>query len=329
MPTAPSIDSAVSPQRTNDAADAGDMDAFDGTESALDVLDQIDLVSDEQPDDTELQNVDQASGAAEVDAETEEVELLESQPQKETATDQLEAPQAITEQATTEHVATEPSPKRQPPAVDDLDELLGISSNASDETTMESPVHIGSSGDADLSQHPDAETITRAKSVRQDKTIVDIRVQGFLAGRVAIYWALGVCYFVGFLFISQYLTYPDIPLSRHLTHFLGDAIHWGPILVLLTPLVIYDLLKASQRVVLPVVEVQEQLTNMLEGREVHPVTTSEDGCIRELVAAFEELRKSGAVDYLASAARRREADRMLDSMGENSSQSQLDDAVIA
>lgn len=124
-------------------------------------------------------------------------------------------------------------------------------------------------------------------------------VQMQLVSRVVLYWLACVGYFAVVLFITQWMYDPQIGLIDHLMDYLVDMIHWVPAILLLLPLVIFDMLKVSQRFLLPVHQVRQGIDNLSAGQRVEAIPAGDDDQMHELVDSFNTLRDSAIAAMIA------------------------------
>jgi methyl-accepting chemotaxis protein len=131
--------------------------------------------------------------------------------------------------------------------------------------------------------------------------IVHRPVQMQLVSRVVLYWLACVGYFAVVLFITQWMYEPQIGLVDHLLDYLVDMVHWVPAILLLLPLVIFDILKVSQRFLLPIQQVREGIDKINAGQTVELIAPTEEDQMSELVASFNSLRDSALSVAIAEA----------------------------
>lgn len=126
-------------------------------------------------------------------------------------------------------------------------------------------------------------------------------VQMQLVSRVVLYWLACVGYFAVVLFITQWMYDPQIGLIDHLMDYLVDMVHWVPAILLLLPLVVFDMLKVSQRFLLPVQQVRQGIDQLSAGQRVDAITAGDDDQMYELVNSFNSLRDSAIAASIADA----------------------------
>lgn len=95
--------------------------------------------------------------------------------------------------------------------------------------------------------------------VLRQKLLIDVDVQGALIGRVLIYWAVGLIYVALGSVCFQYYQEPEWTLSEHAQRLLSDFWPWLPSALLFLPLVIYDVVRLSNRFAGPIFRLRRHL----------------------------------------------------------------------
>jgi hypothetical protein len=124
---------------------------------------------------------------------------------------------------------------------------------------------------------------------------VDWRLQGIWVGRVLIYWSAMILYFGLAAGVSQYCDHPQWSLSQHLSVWIATVSPWLPSVLLILPLVIFDVLRLSQQLIRPVVRLRTQLNKMVKNANCTPFILRADDCWGELVKPVNDMQ-----DYLIS-----------------------------
>lgn len=153
---------------------------------------------------------------------------------------------------------------------------------------------------------------SRQSHAQQFPLILDKRVQTTLAVRASLYWIACVTYFAVVLFFTQIMYNPKVALGDHIRSYLLDMIQWVPAILLLLPLVIYDMLRVSQRILVPVEEVRQGLSVLATGKVPDPIPCSEEEFNHSLMQTYNEIRDSVIAETVASAVESRFLDSALD-----------------
>ena len=103
------------------------------------------------------------------------------------------------------------------------------------------------------------------------RVFVDPTVQGAIMRRAVLYWAACLLFVSLPLLIGQTLSHPERLFYEHL----GDlwAAYW-PVLtsiVLILPIILYDLARVTNRFAGPVVRLRRALRQMADGQTIEPI----------------------------------------------------------
>lgn len=99
------------------------------------------------------------------------------------------------------------------------------------------------------------------------KIWIDQMVQGGLVGRIVLYWLSVVAYFAIGHVVFQWIDKPEWTLDEHLNAVLEAFGFWLPGLVLLSPLIVFDIVKLSHRFAGPVYRLKNHLNKVCSGEE--------------------------------------------------------------
>ncbi len=120
--------------------------------------------------------------------------------------------------------------------------------------------------------------------------VIEPKIQWTLAIRTILHWVACVTYFAVVLFFTQMLYDPEQSLWEHIRAYAFDALHWLPAILLLLPLVVYDTLRVSQRIVTPVLQVQAGLAELVEDQKSARLEIAEEDYFPELLNHFNQVR---------------------------------------
>ena len=115
---------------------------------------------------------------------------------------------------------------------------------------------------------------------------VDAKVQGALAARVVLYWALCLVTITLMLLCWRILTGPA---RMFYTHFDDMWFHFGPALVaslLLLPLVVIDMIRLSNRFAGPLVRLRRSMRALARGERVEPIKFREGDFWHDFAVEF-------------------------------------------
>lgn len=129
--------------------------------------------------------------------------------------------------------------------------------------------------------------------------MIDKSVQMEVIARAILYFLVAFLYFTGVIFCTQWMSDPETPFFQHLIRFAGDAVLWAPALFLVAPLLVYDILRLTNRFVGPVYRIRTALQGLAEGEAGRPLKFRDDDYWTELCDPFNEVRRmlisSGAI----------------------------------
>ncbi|MDA8744176.1 hypothetical protein N9N28_06040 [Rubripirellula amarantea] len=131
---------------------------------------------------------------------------------------------------------------------------------------------------------------SKAGFVRQ-QLFVDPQVQGVLVRRAALYSTACTIYFVVIAVFATCMSDPDRSISDSLTLCLDEAIYWAPGLILLAPLVIYDMLKVTNRFAGPVFSLRREMQRLIDNKSERPLKFREGDTWTDLASRFNLIRE--------------------------------------
>lgn len=123
------------------------------------------------------------------------------------------------------------------------------------------------------------------KFVRK-QLFVDPKVQGTLVFRVIVYWIVCVVTIAVMLLCWRMLTGPA---RMPFTHLDDMWFHFGPALVasfILLPLIVYDIVKTSNRFTGPLLRLRRCMRALAEGKQVKPIHFREGDFWQDLAKDF-------------------------------------------
>lgn len=96
---------------------------------------------------------------------------------------------------------------------------------------------------------------------------IDNLVQGGLVNRIVIYWVSILAYFAIGQLVFQWIDRPELSFEEHCGALVGTFGFWLPGLVLLLPLIIFDIVKLSHRFAGPIYRLKKFLDSVDTGKE--------------------------------------------------------------
>ena len=118
---------------------------------------------------------------------------------------------------------------------------------------------------------------------------IDREVQGVLVGRIIIYWAIVVLYFGLGSACFQYYHDPQASYQEHFQALFSLYWPWLPSLILLLPLVVYDVIRLSNLFVGPIYRLRTQLHEIADNPECRPMGFRTDDYWLDLVHPMNRL----------------------------------------
>ena len=124
----------------------------------------------------------------------------------------------------------------------------------------------------------------------RQQLLIDDHVQGSLLRRTALYGCACAVYFIVILVFTESMSDPGEPLIEAVLRCLDEAIYWAPGLMLLTPVVAYDLLKITNRFAGPIYRLRHEMQRLLDGESDAPLGFRDGDYWGEMADIFNEIR---------------------------------------
>lgn len=121
--------------------------------------------------------------------------------------------------------------------------------------------------------------------------LIDQSVQGSLLRRIGFYSLACGLYFLMTLVITETLSNPRESIAETTRRCLEEAIFWAPGLMLLAPIILYDLIRVTNRLAGPIFRLRRELGRLAEGRPSQPLVLREDDYWSEVAESFNQLRR--------------------------------------
>lgn len=127
--------------------------------------------------------------------------------------------------------------------------------------------------------------------VMRQKVWIDRHVQGVLVGRILLYWFGMLLYFGLSIVCYQWWQFPEWTIAEH-----GQALFeqvWPslPSLILILPLVVFDVVRLSHRFVGPVYRLREHLTKLNANSKTSPLHFRDDDYWQQLAQPINTLQE--------------------------------------
>ena len=125
--------------------------------------------------------------------------------------------------------------------------------------------------------------------VRQ-QLLIDEKVQGALLKRAGFYGVVCALYFIIILIFAEVMSHQDVGLGEAIIGFLEEAIYWLPGLLVMVPLIAYDMMKHSNRFTGPVFHLRREMQHLIAGESERPLEVRDEDYWSELAGEFNEIR---------------------------------------
>lgn len=119
----------------------------------------------------------------------------------------------------------------------------------------------------------------------------DQKVQGSLLKKAAFYGIACLLYFLVNLIFTKALSHREIGFAHAIGDCLTESIYWIPGLLLMVPLVAYDMLKQSNRFAGPVYRMRQEMRLLAENKSEQPLTFRDDDYWAEMADEFNVIRE--------------------------------------
>jgi hypothetical protein len=124
----------------------------------------------------------------------------------------------------------------------------------------------------------------------RQQLLIDEQVQGSLLRRTALYSGACAVYFIVILVFTESMSNPDEHFSAGLFRCLDESIYWAPGLMLLAPVIAYDMLRLTNRFAGPFFRLRREMTRLIDGESIDPLSFRDGDYWIEVADIFNEIR---------------------------------------
>ncbi len=124
----------------------------------------------------------------------------------------------------------------------------------------------------------------------RSQLLIDHRVQVPILQRTALYTGSCAVYFMVVLLFSESTEYGHESASRTLRECLDVFACWAPGLTLLFPIIAYDILIFSNRIVGPLYRLRLEMQRLIDHESVQPVKLRDNDYWQELASLFNQIQ---------------------------------------
>lgn len=125
----------------------------------------------------------------------------------------------------------------------------------------------------------------------RNQLLVDTGVQAALLRRVIVYAMAALVYFLTILVIEETLLYEDRHATDVLRHTLDESIYWLPGLLMLGPLMVYDMLCLTNRFAGPMYSLRRELRRLADNESQRPLRFRDGDYWNDMAQSFNEIRE--------------------------------------
>lgn len=146
--------------------------------------------------------------------------------------------------------------------------------------------------DPSADSHPTGPSAALSRSGRslRHRLVVDPVVQGLLIGRTLLYGTALSIYLLTMAFFMQPRGSEEISLAERLGQFALEALPWLSALLVVVPLVLWDMVRLSNRFAGPAYRLKQHLLQLGLGEPTAKMGVREDDFWCELADAFNSVR---------------------------------------
>ncbi|WP_044300352.1 hypothetical protein [Rhodopirellula sallentina] len=130
-----------------------------------------------------------------------------------------------------------------------------------------------------------------SRPIRQ-QLLVEQDVQVSLIFRAVLYGAACMTYFTVIQFFTQAMHHPGILMSEIFLSLTDEAIYWVPGFLVLGPLMVYDMLRITNRVAGPIYSMRREMRAIASGADGRGLKFRNDDYWDSLATEFNELRQT-------------------------------------
>ncbi len=123
------------------------------------------------------------------------------------------------------------------------------------------------------------------------RLLIDPPVQLALLRRIGLYSFVCCLYFAATQLLAAFLSHPDASISEIVTMYLDEAVYGFCGLVLLVPLVVYDLLHATNRIAGPIFRLRREMRDLAHSDDVEDLSFRHNDHWHDIADTFNELRE--------------------------------------
>lgn len=125
----------------------------------------------------------------------------------------------------------------------------------------------------------------------REQLLIERDVQLTLISRALLYGAACMTYFTVIQFFTQASNQPESPALETLLSLTDEAIYWVPGFFMLGPLMVYDMLRVTNRIAGPIFVLRRELNGLNKGENGRPLKFRNDDYWDSLASEFNAARE--------------------------------------
>ena len=125
----------------------------------------------------------------------------------------------------------------------------------------------------------------------RQQLLIDRAVQQPVLQRTALYSASAALYFVVIMFFGAAEQAPDQVWHETLLQCLDEAVYWAPGIMLLAPVIVYDVLTLTNRFAGPVFRLRREMQRMVKHEECNAINFRDGDYWMEMADLFNQIRE--------------------------------------
>lgn len=133
--------------------------------------------------------------------------------------------------------------------------------------------------------------MSNSSTFLRSQLLVDSVVQTELFRRILIYAATAMVYFLTIVVIEETVLHQDRSFGAVLKGTLDQSIFWLPGLLVLVPLMLYDLLKVTHRFTGPMYSLRREMKRLVDGKSKRSIHFRSDDYWNDMASTFNLLRE--------------------------------------
>jgi len=132
---------------------------------------------------------------------------------------------------------------------------------------------------------------SRASVLLRQQLLIDRNVQGTLLWRTALYSSACGLYFIIILVFTEWMSSPDGTFVDSIFACIDESIYWAPGLMLLVPVIAYDLLKLTNRFAGPFFRLRREMQRLVKNESEMPLGFRDGDYWVEIADDFNSIRE--------------------------------------